>query len=136
MVDFRANLAAVRDERDLIACLRHPGVQVDVVPEYVDWIAGVMNQCGTAQPPKALVRLPAGFSVVGEPGSYEVAVEGKQEYVVLDETSQFTEEDFAKVAQTVAGRMANGHKGDCGCPWCNKLRREWVSEQNPSPART
>jgi hypothetical protein len=71
-VEFRANLATIRDERDLIACLRHPGVQVDVEADYVGWIAEKMNACGTAQPPQGEVHLPEGFRVMGEPGQYAV----------------------------------------------------------------
>ena len=73
-VEFRANTAAIRDERDLIACLRHPGVQVDVQEDYVGWIAEKMNACGTGvgKEPTGEVHLPKGFSITGEPGQYEV----------------------------------------------------------------
>jgi hypothetical protein len=71
-VQFRAGVATIRDERDLIACLRDASVQVIVAPEYVEWIADRMNECGTAHPPQGELTLPAGWEVTGEPGYYSV----------------------------------------------------------------
>jgi hypothetical protein len=77
-VQFRAGMAVIRDERDLIACLRDVTVQVVVERDYVDWIAKAMNECGTVHPPQGELTLPAGFYVVLNAGEWELRMEGAE----------------------------------------------------------
>ena len=71
-VQFRAGTAVIRDERDLIACLRDPAVDVVVERDYVDWIAGAMNRGGLKELEQARVRLPESFYLTLNAGQWEL----------------------------------------------------------------
>lgn len=105
-IRFQGGEAKVYDERDMPAVLRQADAIVSPVMEKLDWLPDWMRACGEHKPPVADIRLPEGYSVIGEWPEYRLVRPLVYEDFPVEASSVVPES--AKKPETTSVRRGRG----------------------------